>query len=277
MEITTRRLTDADKARCLEIEAGATPNLHYLEDVWELFTKRTQGDLTGAFFDGQLVGLGKLTVLLPGYGWLETLRVDPAFQNRGAGKAIYRRYLQEMQELGLKSVGMYTGVTNARSAGLAEKHGLSLRGRYAGFNLPQGKHPVAAENLNFRPVPEGRAEEVLSPLLGECGDHLVLNRTFYPVVPGIAQAMAREGWLFEEAESGSVIVVGGRFQPEKALHVALMGGELDRCLAFAQQRAAQAGSAGLQAMRPYDDKNLCAALVLLGFEPENKDCITLWN
>lgn len=74
---------------------------------------------TVAEVDGKIVGIGKLTLLYDGSAWLETLRVDPAYQGNGVGKAIYRRYLEEAAELNAPALRMYTGVKNAVSAGLA--------------------------------------------------------------------------------------------------------------------------------------------------------------
>ena len=81
------------------IEAGAVRANHYFSDVVDYY-RSTAGELTVACVDGVPVGMGKLTVLFDGSAWLELLRVHPDFQRKGVGRAIYRRYFEEIRALG---------------------------------------------------------------------------------------------------------------------------------------------------------------------------------
>lgn len=99
MQITTRPFQDTDLGRCLEIERAAVRSNHYLNDVIDYY-RTTKGEFTLALADNFPAGMGKLTVLYDGSAWLELLRVHPDFQRQGMGKAIYRRYLEQVAAFG---------------------------------------------------------------------------------------------------------------------------------------------------------------------------------
>lgn len=107
MQITTRPFQDTDLGRCLEIERAAVRSNHYLNDVIDYY-RTTKGEFTLALADNFPAGMGKLTVLYDGSAWLELLRVHPDFQRQGMGKAIYRRYLEQVAAFGCPAARMYT-------------------------------------------------------------------------------------------------------------------------------------------------------------------------
>ena len=145
MQITTRPFQDADLGRCLEIERAAVRSNHYLNDVIDYY-RTTKGEFTLALADSFPAGMGKLTVLYDGSAWLELLRVHPDFQRQGMGKAIYRRYLEQVAAFGCPSARMYTGVKNVASAALAEQFGLHRGPEFRGMSLP-------VQDDSFQPQP----------------------------------------------------------------------------------------------------------------------------
>ena len=271
MTVTTRSALDADRARCIWIEDGAIRGIRYIDDVWPLFLGAGDGDLTLALQDGTIGGMGKLTHLYGGHCWLESLRVHPDFQNLGLGKAIYRRYFEEMAQRGLTACGMYTGFDNTHSRHLAELYGLSLQGRFGEYAMAIGD---VASAPAFAPVAEEAGEAALAPHYAEMGDFAVLNRTWFPVAQGLGAEMARRGWLYR-GQNGALVVAGSRFQPQKALHVPFIHGDAGACLAFCHQLAREQGAAQLTAVRPHGAPSE-ASMAALGFEKTSHDLITLW-
>ena len=271
MTVTTRSAAMDDRARCVWIEDGAIRGIRYIDDVWPLFLGADDGDLTLALKDDIIGGMGKLTALYDGFCWLESLRVHPDFQNLGLGKAIYRRYFEEMGQRGLTACGMYTGFDNTHSRHLAELYGLSFRGRFGEYTLAVGEADAPA----FAPVAEEEGEAVLAPYYAEMGDFAVLNRTWFPVRVGLGAEMARRGWLYRSAE-GVLVAAGSRFQPQKALHVPFIFGDTGACLAFCHKLAREQGAAQLTAVRPHGAQSE-ASMAALGFEKTSHDLITLWR
>lgn len=248
MEIIVRALTDRDKEAALWVEAGAMPDNKYLSDVWKLFTIGSEGDLLGAFSGGRLAGIGKITRLFGGYGWLETLRVHPAWQRKGFGRAIWEGFFQEIERLKLKSVGMYTEAENKISKGLAGQFGLGIRGFYREFRLLlDGRAP--AEEVFFEPVPAAEGEALCSRFYAEMPPYVVINRTFYPAAEGLGRHLAEVGWLYRSRE-GELVVAGNRFHARRLLHVPYFSGRPGQALAFAAKLAAACGAPALSCLCP---------------------------
>lgn len=275
MDIIVRELMDTDRQTCLQIEAAALPGVQYVNDVWEDFTCEENGYFLGATRDGTLAGIGKITRLQDGYGWLETLRVHPDYQGRGLGKAIYGEFMRRAEQMQFHALGMYTESWNARSAGLAETFGLRLQGRFTEFILDAGKGG-AGEQEGFRALNAQEAENALAPFYQEMGAFLVVNRTYFPVREGLAAHIANEGWLFAD-ENGNIAIAGFRFQPQKALHLAFFHGDTQKIMLFVNSRAKQLGSARISAMRAHRDQGEHRRLQALGFSHTGEEFLTLWK
>jgi ribosomal protein S18 acetylase RimI-like enzyme len=304
--ITTRAAQAQDRERCLWIEAGATPNLRYINDTWDLFTRSAQDELILAELDGTPCGFGQFTKLYGSYGWLEALRVHPDFQGQGLGKAIYKRYLEKMAEVDVGAIGMYTGVTNAVSKGLAERFGLSVRGQFAEYTkaVPtDGADILGAANVSsatdipsnsgtpsnsdasngsdiatdgFRQVAAADGEALLAPHYAQMGGFVAVNRTFFPVRAGLGENFAARGWLFADEED-NLLCAGARFQPEKALHIAFLHGDGDKLLRFAAKLARRSGAALLNAARSSGDEAQALLFTQQGFTRAKGEIITLWK
>ena len=119
----------ADGVLC---EEETMPAGCYLRDNSEYFLDKTDGDLTIVYCGDEPVGVGKFSVLPDGSGWLETLRVRPAWQGKGVGKSLYNKWMKEREAHACPAMRMFTGTANVRSKGLAEKYGLSLAGTMIG-------------------------------------------------------------------------------------------------------------------------------------------------
>lgn len=275
MKITTRAATNADRERFIWVESGAMPGLSYVDDVWEMFTTGNDGEFSAALLGDELGGIGKLTRLYDSYAWLETLRVHPDFQGKGLGKAIYDRYMEQMAQMQLTAVGMYTNYDNVVSRALAEKYGLTVQERFSEY-IKTDFSDMSVSLNNIQLVSEADAESVFAAHLPSSPpEFIVINRTFYPVKDGLAKMLAANKWLYI-CDHG-VIVMGYRFQPQKALHIAFMQGDKTKLLEFACAKAADIGAKSLSAMRVYNDYEEYEFLTSHGFIKSDTDYITLWR
>jgi len=244
IELRKARLEDREKA--IWIESKSTPNLSYVPDVFETFVSDEVGEFSVAEVDGEVVGCGKFTVVPDGSAWLETLRVIPERQGIGVGKRFYERWLEMARRLGVPTMRMYTGVGNVVSKGLAERYGLRLAETFRGASFPCQPGGERGSKGAFREVtdPE-RAIRLLMPLSeGWKGFHVV-NRTFYKLSPALCGHLVEKRMVYEEPNSGSVITLGARFQPERMLHIGVFGGDAEACLGFALEKGLERGVARL--------------------------------
>ena len=260
-----------DMEECVRVEGESTPGYPgYLRDAWHYFNSQ-KGGCVCVYEEGKMIGIGRFTVLPDGSGWLETLRVSKEHQGKGAGKAIYGKYLELAKEHNCPSIAMFTGVRNVVSSGLAEKFGLKTAATHRGYHLADLSGGCAH---CFHAVNPQRAAELTLPLCEEYGNHLVFNRTFYHINDANVRAFAAEGKVFEDNEDGSFIVCGARFQHNAALHIAMMGGNYDRCIDFAIQYARAIGAAKVSCTFTLENDRLEKNLQARGFTPDASDIIT---
>ncbi len=272
MEVTLRPVTPEYLDAALRVEQAAMQKNCYLSDAYEYFLT-TEGELTGAFAGGELVGIGKLTVLWDGSGWLETLRVTPEWQRKGVGTAIYRRYMEQAAQLRCPYLRMYTGAKNVASAALARRFGLETAMLFREYTLPAS--PGQADGAGFAPVPAAQAEELLSPWSERYNGYLVMNRTFYRFNGATCRGLAQNGRVWRHEASGTVVVAGARFQSDKGLHIALLEGDRSCGLAFAQLLARQRGAGRLVCNFALENPELEAFVRQNGFTVAGGDLMTM--
>ena len=269
MEYTVKLADYSDIERAVAVEEETMPSGTYLRDAWHFFST-LGGGLVCVYAGEKMVGIGRFSVLFDGTGWLETLRVIPPFQNQGVGKAIYRKWLELARELKCPSMAMFTGPTNVRSAGLAEKNGLNITNTHHVFVK---KDLSGGDPHSFKHVPWYRALELILPKKEEYHDYICFNRTFYHINEANPKGFAIEGKVFEDEESGSFIVCGARFQHQKTLHIGMMGGDYDACIDFAVNYAKAQGIDSITCTFCAENEELQKALEKGGFTFSN-DLIT---
>ena len=270
MAFTVKMAEYTDLQEAARVEREAMGSYVYLEDAWHYFNS-LDGGLVCVYDGDKMIGIGRFTVLPDGTGWLETLRVSPQYQRMGAGRMIYEEYVKLAQRYKCPSMAMFTGITNAASSGLAEVFGLKTVAKHKGWHLTD----LSGGNAHgFKPVNWQRATQLILPLKEKYNNYFTFNRTFHRINEANAKQFAIEGKVFEDAENGSFIVCGARFQHRSALHIAMMDGDLDRCVDFAVNYAKAMGIPKVSCTFALDNLQLEQALARRGFEAESNTIIT---
>lgn len=220
----------ADGVLC---EEETMPASCYLRDNSEYFLEKTTGDLTIVYCGEEPVGVGKFSVLPDGSGWLETLRVRPAWQGKGVGKSLYNKWMKEREAHACPAMRMFTGTANVRSKGLAEKYGLSLAGTMIGAVKKTAELGDIEQDLQLmHPVTDREeAHRLLERYAERMQGFVVLNNTFLRCNEKTWDYLFDNGMIFTDGES--VAAVGARMLRERGLHLALYGGDSEKCLRFA--------------------------------------------
>jgi GNAT superfamily N-acetyltransferase len=271
-----RKARHEDREKAIWVESKATPNLSYVGAVWDLFTSDDVGEFSVAEADGEVVACGKFTVLPDGSAWLETLRVIPEYQGLGIGKRFYDRFFELARSRGVPAMRMYTGLRNAVSKGLAELYGLRLAATYRGASMLCVQNKIPPSEGGFRLVsdPE-RATALLMPFRKKWTGFLVMNRTFFSLTPALCRHLAEKEMVYEDPASGSVVTVGARFLPERALNIGVFGGDVNQCLGFALEQGVERGAARLICDFPPSAVDVQEALVEKGFILTESDFIVM--
>ena len=274
IEIKLRRARPADREKLIWVESKSTPNLSYVPFVFDKFVADEAGEFSVAEIDDEIVGCGKFTVLPDGSAWLETLRVIPERQGLDVGKRFYERFYDNARRLGVKTMRMYTGVKNVVSKGLAERYDLELAERFRGVRM--SSENCTPSDIDFIEVTDiEKANELISYHSDNWGGFLVMNRTFYKISSELVSYLVKNGMVYSDPETESVIVVGARFMPWKQLHIGLYGGDASGCLAFAMNKGLARGVETLNCLFPSSSSSTEEILLESGFELEPSDFIVM--
>ncbi len=234
MEYTVKIADFNDMAEAVRVEKAAMGDYVYVETAWNYYWN-TKGAFLCAYAGDTMAGIAHLAVLPDGAGWFEALRVDPAYQNQGVGKALYKKALELIETtIPVTSLSMYTGPTNVRSAGLAGRYGLNNVYTHKEYNFTAVE---PKDNHGFRYADWQRAEELALPLAEEYGGFISVNRTWYRINTPNVRMLADKEFFYEDGE-GNFVCVGTRFQHGKKLFIGMLGGDYAKGLDFAVNLAA---------------------------------------
>lgn len=276
MEIVLRKARHEDREKVIEVESKSTPNRRYVADVFDMFISDEVGEFSVAEVDREVVACGKYTVVPDGSVWLETLRVIPKRQGRGIGKRFYERWLDIAHRQSVSTMRMYTGIKNVVSRGLAERYGLRLAETFRGAYLPCQLNTNQTSSNTFRLItnPE-KAASLLMPLKEKWRDFHVMNRTFLKFTPALFTELAKNGMVYHDPITHSVITLGARFQPEQMLHIGVFEGDAKACLEFAMQEGLKRGVGGLNCDFPVSAIEVQRTLTRYGFKLTSSDFIVM--
>ena len=251
-QISIRKAHASDRDSLILVESKSTPNLRYVPHVFDRFVTDQRGEFSVAEVDGIVVGCAKFTVTPNNTAWVETLRVVPEYQGMGIGKRLYQRFFEVAELEKVDTLRMYTGIRNVVSRGLAEHFGFQLEETFYGAMLSLEHGNRMSKRLSaFQLVDDAtNASGLLMEHADQWHNFVIMNRTFYKLTPAMCTYLAELGQVYQEPESGSVIVLGARFMPWQALHIGLFAGDADLCLKFAMEKAAELGVAQLSCMFP---------------------------
>lgn len=270
MGMTTRRAGMADLDAMLAIEASAIPGYGYLYENRHFYFDgvENEGEMVLAELDGLPVGMGQYSVLPDGTGWLEILRVDKPHQRMGAGRAIYRRYLELAEQTHAPSVAMFTGWKNVASRGLAEANGFHLAAAMTGYDR-ELDDAAADEALlsRFRKI-DDPAEAAALILPKRWGDFMALNRTFFHYNAALVNYLCRRGMVY--TDGANTVVVGCRMLKHRGYHIGWFDGDAEICLALAEAVTRRENLRKLTVMFPPERCDLAQVVERAGFVPSGE-------
>lgn len=260
-----RRAVLKDKARILEICREIWEGHDYLPNIIDEWITDERGEFTVVIEDGQIMGVGKMTLVEPKVGWLEGLRVAPEARSRGFAKGMTNYYLKKGKALGLEQLRLSIYFANLPSMRVTETFGFQ---RIADFFHCQKKVAVTnrfSSRVHQLGPNDGLYREVLESLLNAPEQKGVQNFLGY-------------GWLFkkmsrdllaQEVENGHVyyleedgqmqagVLIYPDFIKDECLYIPLITGTENGILELLEAVPYLADKKGFQvvaAMVPEDDR-----------------------
>lgn len=278
MRFTTRPATMDDLDVLCAIESSAIPGYEYMYDNRNFyFNSDNKGEMVLAVNeDGKPCGMGQYSILPDGSGWLEILRVYQEEQGKGAGKAIYKRYMQLAKETNAPSVAMFTGRTNLASKGLAEINGFTLAAAYLGADLVLEDKTFPTPSDAFQEVTDPAvAEKLITPHVDGWGPFLVLNRTFFHYNSALYPYLCKNHMVY--SDGNNVVVLGARMLRERGLHIGMYGGDTDICLSFAAEKAKALDAKKVSIMYPPAREDVREATLARGYTDTGELIVMEWT
>ncbi len=266
-EITFRPATLADKPRILEIAAQVWEGHDYIPAVIDEWLAATTAELVAAWLGGELVGFARYDRLFPSYAWFEGLRSDPAWRNRGIGRALTRHLLARAQGQGARRVGLSTYMDNLASRHIIESYGLAP---VASFIYCEAEAPVQAQSSS-RAVGVDPAEALA--FIGR-SRFLEFGRGFFPhgwrfypyaLDPQLALGQMRHLLGVHRAgQLAALLCIGRPTHGPDTFSIDFLDGEPDAMVELARHAFHLAGSAShIEAMVPGDAESVAPALAVL--------------
>ncbi len=182
-EITVRRAITEDRARILEISSKIWEGDDYVPEVVDAWLADTDGELVVALLGDQVIAFAHRTWLCPTIAWFEGIRTDPAFEGRGAAKAITRSLLHAVRSIGARRVDLSTYCENRASVHLIEAQGFQRVGTFAYLSRPSEAPLPTPRTARLR---ELNSEETLdflrqAPFLELSGGRIPYGWSFFPL------------------------------------------------------------------------------------------------
>ncbi len=125
-----RRARIEDKDQILRISKTIWDGHDYIPDVVDEWLTDMEGEFTVLEDEGEVRAFAKFTFLDTGYAWLEGIRVDSNFRNRGYANEITKYYIELAKKLNVNSVKFSTYYENYGSIKSGEKHGFQREKDY---------------------------------------------------------------------------------------------------------------------------------------------------
>jgi ribosomal protein S18 acetylase RimI-like enzyme len=199
-QMMIRPASAADRDAVLEFCEHTWEWGDYIERVWDRWLHDTNGRLFVAVIDEQPIGLIHVQMMSETEAWLEGLRVDPRYRQRGVARELNLVAQAEAMRRGATIVRLAVSADNTRSQHLSESNHMRQIGVFSLYVAP----PLNAPRQAARERPQIATLQDLDAII----DYLNLSNIF-PTVGGLYYVgfAAREitgAFMEERVKAGQV-------------------------------------------------------------------------
>lgn len=195
MSICVRRAIESDRACILKISSQIWDGEDYVPELLDGWFADREGELVVAMLEDQVIAFAHRTWLCPEIAWFEGIRTDPAFQGRGAGRAITEYLIRSARNAGATHIELSTYVDNEASRHIIESYGFQLVGTFTYLERPTELDlpEVTRESASIRPISEQETVEFVghSEFLSLARRRFPRGWRFFPFDLDSCEAIAR--------------------------------------------------------------------------------------
>jgi ribosomal protein S18 acetylase RimI-like enzyme len=157
-QVTVRRALPDDRPSILTMVNLIWGSEDYIPQVLDEWQTDTQGCLLVAANKNEIIGLAKLSILAPNAGWIEGLRVHPAFRQQGVASALFHALVDIWEQSHQGPLRMITEADNTSVQRLCSTNNFS---QMSEFQLYSGA-PLRDADVELEPVNEYETEQAVA-------------------------------------------------------------------------------------------------------------------
>jgi L-amino acid N-acyltransferase YncA len=126
----------------------------YVPELLDGWFADSEGELSVATLDDDVIAFAHRTWLCPGIAWFEGIRTDPAYQGRGAGKAITEHFIRAARADGATHIDLSTYIDNEASIHILETSGFQRVATFSYLERPSELAPPdkLGDSSRIRPI-----------------------------------------------------------------------------------------------------------------------------
>ena len=228
----------------------------YIQYVWDDWLSAANGELAVAEVDGAVAGITMTTILGPGEGWLQGLRVHPDYRRHGMARQLTAHQLDWLRQRGVTVARLAVHHHNIPSQTLVAQTGFR---RLASFvSVEQTLKDVATTDAVCEAVPPAQADAAWrmiegSPTLAAAAGLWGRGWAWQRLTRSIVAEQASQGHVLgvRESDRWAALAIVSRDDDGQLIGYADGAGPAVERLAHAvTQQAKTAGAAFISAMLP---------------------------
>ena len=266
----------------LELTSRIWEGNDYVPEVWTGWLEDPIGQLAVAERAGRVLGLGKLTRLMPGQWWLEGLRVHPDFEGQGIASHLFDYLLALWQQEYEGVIRLATASFRLSVQHLCQRTGFDKVGEYSIYNAPILQEQAGC----FRPVHSDEIEDAIrfvrsSPALDLQLGLMDLGWEWATPQPeALQEAAGRKQLLWWHAPEEGLLALKDDGDPEEGSRLIIQllicdPPHLRDCLVDIRKIAASQGYSRVGWIAPLQPK-VVSALGEAGFERDWDDSLYIY-
>lgn len=270
-----RKVSHADKERVLEISSKIWDGHDYIKYVFDEWVKDTEGEFTLGEMDGVIVGFGKYTSLSDSEAWLEGIRVDGKYANRGFGKAITQYHISRAKAEGKEVIRLSIHIESVESMKIAEGLGFKKDGCFTiaskdadkldgGISAPKNVINIMSTATAWDLITRGNAYYMSN-------GYVSYGWSFRKLAYGLVDSLVRDKRVYGVLRDGkvsSVMILTEDTHKDGGLNIGFIDGDMasmKELTDFALHQVQELGMKYCEIMAPLDER-LINVLELCGFE-----------